>query len=626
VNVSIISVIMITAACFFAAVLNLAMENRFKKHIMSAFTAIAVVMGILIYGYGFAFALGASPAAVLRALLAACKMFGGANDLSAIEGAPLFAHGWATAVFWLVHFMAFYVTASAAIAAVGGKVLRRIRVMRLHRGTLVMIYGVNDSALEYGREQAKRPERSVMFVTETCGAQQENAIHAMGAVLEKGLKAPDAAFLRRMGMHAGKRRMEAATLHEDDMKNLAFAQNLLSALKSASVHPQQTALLMRSADEENATGLMASEGAYGYGSVLVFDEYELAARLMVQRLAPCETIEFDGDAKAKQDFAVLMIGFGRMGRAALEQLVMNGQFFGSTFRADIFDADAQNGVLYDHEMLRQYDVRFHAASGRSQALYAFLAERLQAVRYIVLCTGSDRENREIAQDIGRWMKAHGASPAIVQCSKEGIAISRTPDSPMTYQRVYGSDVLDMAQMDRMAMIINQRYCGGSGMTAAQNWMRCDYFSRMSSRASADFYPAVLRASGRTAQQVMAGDWPPHDEAFENLAITEHLRWCAFHIVMGFRPMTDEEYDRRAAQYRDEVQKTGASSLRIGKNLAARRHACLIEWDELDALSEKENAVTGGQVDYKQLDRSSVLALPEILLALDAQEHKGEKTA
>ena len=28
-------------------------------------------------------------------------------------------------------------------------------------------------------------------------------------------------------------------------------------------------------------------------------------------------------------------------------------------------------------------------------------------------------------------------------------------------------------------------------------------------------------------------WPPEGELLENLSRTEHLRWCAFHSVMGY---------------------------------------------------------------------------------------------
>ncbi len=611
---TILSIIVITTACFFAAVLNLAVENRFRNRIMGAFTGIAVCAGIAIYGYGFSFVFGASPVAVLRALLAVCRMFGGVNDLGAIQAAPLFAHEGMIAVFWLIHFMAFYVTASAAIAAVGGRMLRHIRVTRLRRGTLLIIYGANKDSVEYAGRQITALHRSVVFIDQSCDAALEAAISAAGAVLDKrGTQQMNRTFLRQLGVRPGRRRIEVAALHEDGVKNTAFAHAFLSAAESAGIRTEQTALLIRAVQEEQAGSLVVSQCAYGYGSVLAFDEYELAARLMIHTLAPCETISFDECARAKEDFSALIIGFGRMGRAILEQLVMNGQFCASSFRVDIFDEHAQSGALHDHEMIRNYDIRFHEAGGKSAALYEFLKERRDAIRYIVLCTGDVKENRELALDIERWFGG-GEMPAMVQCTRQGLVFSGAGGQDLRYQSLYDSDALDIERIDAMAMAINHVYCRASGRSAAENWRLCGYFSRMSSRASADFYPAVLRAAGVTREQAAAGQWPPESEVLENLAITEHLRWCAFHYVMGFHSMSEEEYTRRCAQYQADIQASGASSLRISKNMQGRAHACLIPWEDLDALSAKENAITGGQVDYKAMDRNNVLALPEILRA------------
>lgn len=609
-----ISIIIIAAACFLAAVLNLATEHRFRSRIMSLFFFMAMLLGLAVYGYGYSYTCSSAVVAVLRTIMAVCKMFGGSNDLSGISAAPLFAQRWALAVFWTAHFMAFYATAGAAATTIGSKVLRRIRITLLRRGTLLVIYGVNADAVEYGKRQIRVLHRSVVFVG-PADASLEAAINAAGGVLEKSGEKPDEMLLRKLGISPGKRHIEIAALHEDGTKNLAFAREMLEAFKEAGILPEQTMLLMRDVDEDCAGALIASEGEYGFGSTMVFNEYELTARLMAQKLPPCDTIRFDENARAQQDFGVLMIGFGRMGRAVLDTLLMNGQFSGSTFRADIFDPNAQNGMLHDHELTRQYDIRFHNADGKSDALYAFLDERKDTIRYIVVCTGKEKENREIAHDIGHWLKARGVQPAIVECTGRSLAFARPGESDHVHQSIYGSDALDLERIDRMAMAINHAYCRDSGKTARENWAHCDYFSRMSSRASADFYPAVLKAAGKTMQQVEAGEWPLHTEALENLAITEHMRWCAFHYVMGFHRMNEAEYARRVEQYRQEVQQKGASRLRIGKDMVGRKHACLIPWEELDHLSERENAVTGGHVDYKQMDRNNILALPDILAVL-----------
>ncbi len=143
-------------------------------------------------------------------------------------------------------------------------------------------------------------------------------------------------------------------------------------------------------------------------------------------------------------------------------------------------------------------------------------------------------------------------------------------------------------------------------------MDCDYFSRMSCRASADFIAATLRAAGKTEEQVVHGDWKLSSQLLENLSQMEHLRWCAFHYCMGFSPMTDIEYEERVVIYRRQVAAEGKASMRIGKNMRQRTHACLIDWDDLDVLSAKETQITGTAVDYKAIDTENILVVPKLL--------------
>lgn len=619
--------ILIAAACFLAAVLNLAVENRLRNRIMSVLVTIAVILGLILYGYGYSYVSGFNLIAVLHTIMSVCKMVGGSSDLDSIAASPLFENQWVLILFWAAHFMAFYAVAGTAAAALGGKLLQRIRIAFLRRGTLLLIYGVNEDSVAYGKRQMDVLHRSVVFIGQGDSA-LEAEIHAAGGVLERNGEQPDGRLLRKLGVRPGKRSIEIAALHEDRTKNFVFVRQLQKAFEKAAILPRQTRLLIRDAEEEQIAALIAAEGKYGYGSATSFDEYELAARLMMQKLPPCDTIRFDDQARAREDFQALIIGFGRMGRAALDALLMNGQFCGSTFRVDIFDETPQNGMLYDQEIQRQYDIRFHAFNGKSDAFYAFLKERRDAIRYIVICTGDERENQEIAQDISRWLKARAAAPAIVQCSNQGLAYARPGESSPLYLSIYDSDTLDLEQIDRMAMAINHAYSRNSEKTPWENWKRCDYFSRMSSRASADFYQAILKAAGKSAQQVEAGDWPPQGDMLENLAITEHLRWCAFHYVMGFSLMSDAELNRRIACYRQEKAEKGASSLRLSRDMEKRVHACLIPWEQLDQLSAWETEVTGKPVDYKQMDRNNILVLPDILAILHeiSEQQENEKEA
>jgi hypothetical protein len=81
--------------------------------------------------------------------------------------------------------------------------------------------------------------------------------------------------------------------------------------------------------------------------------------------------------------------------------------------------------------------------------------------------------------------------------------------------------------------------------------------------------------------------------------------------MGFAPMSEAEYNSRTAEHFRQKE-SGQATLRIGKNIPGRTHACLVSWEELDALSEKESRITGKAVNYKAMDEANVLAVPDLL--------------
>ena len=73
-----------------------------------------------------------------------------------------------------------------------------------------------------------------------------------------------------------------------------------------------------------------------------------------------------------------------------------------------------------------------------------------------------------------------------------------------------------------------------------------------------------------------------------------------------------EYARRAERYSAERSQGGKPGFALGKDPERRLHACLIPWEELDALSAWESEATGQKRDYKQADRDNVLMISELL--------------
>ena len=86
-------------------------------------------------------------------------------------------------------------------------------------------------------------------------------------------------------------------------------------------------------------------------------------------------------------------------------------------------------------------------------------------------------------------------------------------------------------------------------------------------------------------------------------------------------MTESEFEQRAAVYRIEKAKDPETKYRIAKDTEQRIHACLIPWEELDAYSQKESAVTGKYCDYKEYDRENVRKIPTVLRSMEQEDRK-----
>ena len=614
------SVVLFTGVLFLALIINLAIKKEYSTKVTGRCIVIAALGGVFIYGYGYSVMYADKiPLAVLRSLIAVFGIFTGKNDFSVVKDTPLFAGSGAVFFFWLIHFVAQYATASAVIATIGARALHRMRLWLACFGKLSLIYGVNENSISFGRRLAAGGD-NVVFVDEKPADSLKNAASAFGAVIvsDKHAITPDRRFVRNMGIRPGRKHYDFYALHTDCSKNIRFAFALSDALSAADIDARQTGIVLLGEEETHTAQLQAYGDRYGFGNVTVFEPADMAARLLIQKFPPAATISFDENGLAAQDFSAAIIGFGRVGQAVLKQLVMSGQFAGSNFRLAVFAPDCSKVTGYmsvtNRSLLENYDIEFYDFDGRSRQMYTWLTQKKDSLRYIVVAAGNSKTNREISSEIARFIGRAGSSAQVYRCEYSGVTCYTEGTVPPKQQSVYTVDLLCTGGADKMAMLLNHSYCAND-KTPQENWAACDYFSRMSSRASADFMPSMLIAAGKTPRQAVE-NWDISPQMLENLARTEHLRWCAFHYAMGFEKMPPQVYDEREKQYLREKSATGHSNLRTGKDMALRQHACLIPWEELDALSARENAVTGGNVDYKEADRKNIRAVQNLLRALN----------
>ncbi len=595
-----------TAIVLAVMVLLVSATPRMSKMVTIWALIIAAGGGTLIYGYGYMDVTGNVPLAVLKAALAVCGSFVGADEYSVIPDSAFLQTTGMQMVCTFIRICALYVTASTVISAIGAGALQRVRLWMSRRGKLNLIYGTNPNAPAFARQLLQEKKGAVVVIVDAPSEDYAAAIEQAGCVLRTDSHSlnADKAFLRSIGLGRKGREVTLYALDQESSANIAYAKKLLAALEAQKADPKDLHLVILAPEDSAAATLQAAETQYGYGYVSAVNVPLMAARLLTTKYPPCKQIAFDSDGRAAEDFRALVIGFGQVGRAVLRSLVMNGQFVGSGFRVDVFATDccSASGDFRKQyvEMLARYDIRLHEADGRSSVLYDQLDKTL---KYVVVCTGDKKQDREIARSLNSHFRSNLWEIPVYLCSHDGVEFC-APDDTVETHSLFSTEVLCTNELDRMAMTLNHNY-QKSQRTPQEDWLTCDYFSRQSCRASADFAPAMLHAVNKTPDA-----WQLTDTQLENLSITEHLRWCAFHYAMGFRPMSEEEFSQRSDLYLQQKAE-GKAPLRIGKNMQEKTHACLIPWEKLDDLSEKEAKVTGSYVNYKTMDTDNVLAIPQL---------------
>lgn len=620
------SFLLIGGVFFAAVVVLLTAKPTVSKRLTAIAGAVALLGGLLFYGWSYYSTCGAIFETALHTVFAVCRMFLGESDfLDIAEDVSLFDKQWAVTLCWCVHVLAFYATSSTAISLIGSNVLKKLRVCLSPRKSLNIIYGVNEESVSFGQALIEDSGELVVFVAEDADSQLAETVVDSGAVLRADSNAVrgNIQFLRSMGVRKGNRSVTVYALSRDHLKNLEYAGSVLDAFRQRSVKAAQISLVIHTRENEAVTQLQVRDESFGYGFVTVFQEPGLTARLLIRKYPPCRCVEFDAAGKATEDFEAIVIGFGSIGQAVLRHIIMNAQFIGNSFRADVFAPGLQecSGFFksaYPY-VISTYQPHFHDHDGRSEELYTHLTTRLDKLKYIAVCTGSDALNEEIAAELCAFFELKGKQITVHQCSNKGIKSTDTATMETTVHSIYDPDILATKKLDAMAMAVNQSYQGSASKGAMADWMVCDYFSRTSNRAMADYLEAILCAAGRTEQQALSGDWSFSEQHLLTLSMMEHARWNAFHFCMGYQPMSDEEYESRTQAYRQEVALYGKGKTRIGKNPKKRTHACLIPWDDLGKLSAKENSITGGNVDYMKMDTDNILVVPTLLQIKAANE-------
>ena len=537
---------------------------------------------------------------VMSSVMDVGMMFYGRGNSDVFYNLPESKNPIVVSIFWIFSVLAFYTAASALLIRFGNDLLRWIRIIVSKNSDILLIFGINPDSLAFGRNVADVNANVIVYVDDSQNEAYESSIRDLGglAYTDRDAVKANSAFLKKIYVKPRKTKLKLYALSKDYDKNLHYSRMLLESLKNSDISPEQTALILLGTDELKGMNFQAEGIKYGYGNVVSFDEFELCSRFLITKYPLCNAISFDKNARASEDIHALIVGFGRVGHEVLRKLIANGQFEGSKFYATVYDPNFENraGFIKSQypNMFANYNIDFEPQGGRSSKFFKFLEDNASKLNYIVICI----EDREISRDIAIRMVDRlqnlGYSQNVYTCDTKSVRCYSQNASECDTHWIYDSELLHSDTLDKYAMELNHRYAGGSDVY--EDWKQCGYFDRMSSRACVDYLiPLIQKINKNSLTRTQR----------ENLAKSEHLRWCAFHYTFGFDVMDKEDFVKRVRFRQNEIIRQGKSSIKITKDMDNLRHVCLVDWKELDEISRLENAVTHGNKNYKDFDRNNV---------------------
>lgn len=611
--------------------------------------ALFVMGGFLIYTTGYISAyLSAGGGfadmifAVLRGILSTARMFSINEDyreLSVMDGTEWMRNRWIGIALWCCHISVIVLIQTALIFWFGRKLVDSFRLRFWPDDEVYIIKGCGKKALMLGENIATRDDplrhpaakRVVVFLINEDDDEKkigEKAAHFGGVVYTLDRSHDFSYYLKkaRLGKKAwpvfGKEKKHNIILMPENTYALDEVRQIVKCAKKASTRPENLDIFVFTSSEwdrkkiEEITG--EEEGGrrkYPY-TIHIVSEVDLVVRRMLEKRHPvkCPAFKFE-NGKTAHNFTVMIIGFGAVGQTALLRLIMNGQFVGSRMRAVVVDREADKLREYFRHRYQGLDlccdVEFKNVDVHSKEFFQLLDG---GVDYVVIALSDDDVNKQTALDIRLqyYRGIHGGPkdgklPVVAVSEKWRGLYAANQDAGEQdgeifvfgqLEDIYKESVIIREETDLMAKAVNEVY------NEKKDWTELDWFDQESNRAAADFVPAMLALAG-------CGEKEPHGPLAEEgtplaqtLAQTEHLRWNAFHVAMGWRPIGIEEMRKLY----DETKDKG----KCRKNKETRSHICLAPWDELDEISKAYSLITGSKKDFQKSDYDIIENVPSFL--------------
>lgn len=662
----------IRAGLFFAVVVIafLLVSGRLHARISTVTVVLFIptfITGFILYLIGYfpaGHSLSEYAGSVMRALYSTVRMFVMENDYDVIAelgNSGIVAGIWFRILFWICQTMAIIVSASTVMSVFGKKLSTSIRLWIGTKKDTYIIFGVNSKSLIFANDITTK-DRRIVFIDEAVNSVDAAQIDDMGCMYLEMPVFSDASVNRKALVKAGIRRkgifsgiVTLVVFTDDEISNYKLAAGILQHLKDTGFPAERLRGVYVKSGSDVITERIEDVACKLKCSVSFFSEPDLTARDFIQRCPVYKFIEFDaskGAARNRKTITVILLGFGSIGRQMLRKIYAGSQFIGCTFHAVVVDKRVSElegefrgsyPSLFDEELAKA-DIRFVDADVSSTCFYSVLDEYIRKSKYsaedavdlIISALGDDMVNIQTTDNIKKYIDRTGLSHRPVYAlniTGDNADLYRNEESDGDdiiifgyHKNIYTGEIILNEKMDLMAKAVNRHY-GGTG------WADLSVHLKNSNRAAAEYVEAFLHIAGFEVRKTV-GAIPEdavseseyhellesNDELFDNLAMTEQLRWNAFHISNGWITKPIEEV-KRYEDRKDEKKKA---------------HVCLVPYHRLeqleDAMKQIAAAGTSGQerekivkrCNFREFDRNNVRNIFRIIGEYNKANPDGER--
>ncbi len=587
---------------------------------------------------------------LVYSLVYGLKAVGGGQEMSLLEQQDIsvpFLRFMYT-VLNLTFYVAAPVMTSGLVLSLVGDVWDRIRY-RLHfRGNFHIFSGPNSISINMAKQIRKKDPKAVVVFCQCKGIDKKylEQLRLLGGLC---LYAP----CETLKLPFGKKNLELYLVDADEDNNLRGAERLIVKHRR-----EEKCRITLNVQVTSGTGIQVVESMdKGSLGVRFFDGTALLCSNLLLR-HPLYDLPADRDT-----ISVAVIGCGRTGVRMAKSVAWCGQMDGKKLKLRIYDKDAaaieQQFLAQCPELKASCDIGFCQVDMATADFEKQLMDPETGSRdatYCVVALGDDEENMEAAERIFRLYRSRNGydfTPTILARVRGTTKTEIYSGHENAYLRDRGihtfggveealaGDTLFHSSLEWLSFAVDLCYWGllpekdPTDMTnrelkaylAEENVAMCrkaflhSEYARRSSMAVALHIPVKLHSCGI----LPAEEYLPSDETARNfrkaleadptlaerLARNEHQRWNSFMRSEGYRSASWEELKA----FYPQVQNN--------QDPLSKRHLCITDWENLDALNEKYLALNPPKrKDFKKSDFDLIRGIPKIVMLANRLEACG----